>query len=132
MSTVEMRFLPPAGKSEQHIGLDSGHSAIVYLVHPTDGLRGTPLHQRYRKAAVVAGCEIAGMEEDEQPVDSTLDKQAQIIAAIEAIILADQPDDLTGNGRPKIEAIRKHAGFNVSKTEYDAAWVEFEADEGNE
>lgn len=132
MSTVELRFLPPAGKREHHIGLDSGHSAIVYLEHPSDGLRGTPLHQRYRKAAIASGCEIAGMEDDDVPVDTDLDKQAQIIAAIEAIILADQPDDMTTSGRPKIEVIRKHAGFNVSKSEYDAAWIEFEAEEGGE
>ncbi|KTT33821.1 hypothetical protein SB18R_03290 [Pseudomonas oryzihabitans] len=121
-----MRFLPPTGHDQLHIGLTSGHSTIVYRLNPEDGKPGTPIQQRYRKEAIARGCEIEGMEDEEEVSEEPTDHHQLIIQAIEAIIQADQPESFDENGRPLIEVVKKQAGFNITKREYDAAWVDFE------
>jgi len=123
----ELRFLPPDGEDELHIGLTSGHSTFVYRLHPDDGKPGTPIDPRYRKEAIARGCEIVGMEADEEPGSSIPNQHQLIIQAIEAIVQADQPETFDATGRPLIEVVKKQAGFNISKRAYDEAWVEFEA-----
>lgn len=126
-STALLRFLPPLGKDELHIGLTSGHSTFVYRVNPEDDKPGTPIPVRYRKEAISRGCEIVGMEDDDEGGEIQPDRHQLIIAAIEAIIQADQAESFDEAGRPLIKAVKDQVGFNITKREYDAAWVDFEA-----
>ena len=124
-----VRFLPAAGADHEGtvVGLLSGHVCRVYAVSPVDGERGTVIPQRFRKAAIAAGCGIVGLEEAEPEADKQ-DKQSLLVAAIERIIEADDPNSLDGNGRPKLVHLKKEADMGVTKSEADAAWAAFVAD----
>lgn len=125
-----VRFLPAAGADHEGtvVGLLSGHVCRVYEVSPVDGERGTVIPQRFRKAAIAAGCGIVGLEDSEPDTGDKQDKQSLLVAAIERIIEADDPNSLDGNGRPKLANLKKEAGMGVTKSEADAAWAAFVAD----
>lgn len=125
-----VRFLPAEDADHEgtQVALASSHITRVYEVSPEDGERGTWIHQRFRKAAIAAGCSIVGIGDHEEPDAEDNSKEALIIAAIEKIVEADVADTLDGDGRPKLDAVKKTAGFTVKKAELDAAWAKFVAD----
>ncbi len=118
------RFLPPEGKTEFHLATTEGHSCVIYLVSPDDKKPGTVIPERFRKIAVGEGCGIVGL--DFKGVDgSVTDKTSLIIAAIGAVLDRQDDGELEGDGRPKLAAVGKQAGFKVTKTQFDAAWPQY-------
>lgn len=121
----DIRFNPPTGMNSLSIVTLSSHSMCVHRTSPVDGLPGTPVPVRFRKEAIIKGCAPVGVdvEEDDEEGDN---KAALILKAVEAVIERNDAEEVSANGRPKIEAVRKQAGFGVTKVELDAAFDAFE------
>lgn len=129
------RFLPPEGKTEFHLATTDGHSCVIYSISPDDNKPGTVIPERFRKIAVGEGCGIVGL--DFKGVEGGVtDKTSLIIAAIGAVLDRQEEGELEGNGRPKLAAVGKQAGFKVTKTQFDAAWPQYvdslDADDDND
>jgi hypothetical protein len=120
-----LRFNPPSGMNSLSIALLSGHSMCIHRVHPTDQLPGTEIPVRFRKEALAKGCAPVGVDidEDEEQGDT---KSDLILKAVEAVIDRNDSDEVDANGRPKLAAVKKQAGMNVTKVELDAAFDAFE------
>ena len=137
MSTETKRdnvlFLPAEDADHEgtQVALSSSHITRVYEVSPDDGERGTWIHPRFRKSAIAAGCSIVGIGNHEEPEGDDGSKLALIVAAIEKLVEANDPETLDNEGKPKLAAVKKTAGIGVTKTELDAAWAKFVADLDN-
>jgi hypothetical protein len=121
----ELRFNPPAGMNSLSIVTLSGHSMCVHRTNPVDDLPGTAVSVRFRKEAISKGCVPVGVEvdEDEEEGDS---KATLILKAVEAVIDRNDADEVDATGRPKLAAVKKQAGFGVTKAEMDVAFEAFE------
>lgn len=118
------RFLPPENKAEFHLASTDGHSCVIYKISPEDNKPGTIIPDRFRKLAVGEGCGVVGLDFQGEEGGVT-DKTGLIIAAIAAVLDRQQADELEGDGRPKLAAVGKQAGFKVTKTQFDAAWPQY-------
>lgn len=116
------RFLPPSGMSEKHLAGTDGHSCVIYLEDPKDKKKGTIIPDRFRKLAVAEGCGIVGISEDEDGGEGQPTKSELIIKAIAEVMKRQDAEELEGDGRPKVKAVGKQAGFNVTKTQFEAEW----------
>lgn len=127
--TNTLRFLPEPGADHEgtQVALLTGHVTRVYETSPVDGEPGTVIEPRFHKAAIMAGCSVLGMEDPLQQESEDQGRQALIVAAIEAVIEKDEADSLDANGKPKLAAVKAAAGFNLSKSDLDAAWAVFTA-----
>lgn len=121
----ELRFNPPTGMNSLSIVTLSSHSMCVHRTNPVDGLPGTPVPVRFRKEAIIKGCAPVGVEVDEDEEEGD-NKSALILKAVEAVIERNDSDEVDANGRPKLAAVKKEAGFGVTKVELDAAFDAFE------
>ena len=119
------RFLPPKGKSEHHLASTDGHSCVIYLVDPSDEKKGTIVPERFRRLAVADGCGIVGLDDSVEGDSGQLTKTELIIAAIAAVMERQAPEELEGDGRPKVPAVGKQAGFKVTKTQFEDAWPKY-------
>ena len=120
-----LRFNPPAGMNTLSIALLTGHSMCVHRTHPEDQLAGTPIPVRFRKEALAKGCAPVGVDIEEEE-ELTATKSELILKAVEAVIERNDADEVDSNGRPKLAAVKKEAGFNVTKAELDTAFDDFE------
>lgn len=118
------RFLPPENKAEFHLASTDGHSCVIYKISPEDNKPGTVIPDRFRKLAVGEGCGVVGLDFQGEE-GSVANKTDLIIAAIAAVLDRQQADELEGDGRPKLAAVGKQAGFKVTKTQFDAAWPQY-------
>lgn len=121
----DIRLLPPSGLNFLSLVALSGHSVAVHRIHPDDGKDGTPVPVKFRKDAFIQGCTVVGVETEEEEEEGD-DKSALILKAVEAVIERNDADEVDTNGRPKLAAVKKQAGFNVTKVELDAAFDAFE------
>ena len=96
-------------------------------VNPRDGEAGTPTPIKFRKDAFAAGCTVVGVDIEEPGDDAGGEKAALILKALESVIDRNTPDEVDASGRPKLAAVKKEAGFGVTKAELDAAFTTFEA-----
>lgn len=115
------RFLPPEGMSEKHLANTDGHSCVIYAICPNDKKKGTIVPDRFRKLAIGEGCGVVGLSLDSGS-DTAASKTDLIVAAITAVMERQDAAELEGDGRPKLAAIAKQAGFKATKTQFDAAW----------
>ncbi|MBG4448721.1 hypothetical protein I5F71_02815 [Pseudomonas aeruginosa] len=124
-----VRFLPAEDADHEgtQVALSSSHITRVYDVCPEDGKPGTWIHPRFRKAAIAAGCSIVGIGDHDELDGGDNSKQALIVAAIEKLVEANDPETLDAEGRPKLDAVKKTAGIGIKKAELDAAWAVFVA-----
>lgn len=122
----EIRFNPPVGMNSLSIALLTGHSMCVHRTSPIDQLGGTPVPVKFRKEAIQRGCDPVGLdiEEEEEEVETRSDL---ILKALEAVIERNDADEIESTGRPKLAAVKKEAGFGVTKAELDVAFTAFEA-----
>lgn len=123
MSKNEPRFLPPEGKSEHHIARTDGHSIVIHSIFPDDSRPGTPIPLSFRADAIGAGCGIVGIDLASTGPAAKTDKGSLIAAAIAAVMERQDPAELEGDGRPSLDALKKQAGFGVTKAQLEAAWV---------
>lgn len=119
------RFLPPKGKSEHHMAGTDGHSCVIYLIDPNDQKKGTVIPERFRRQAVGDNCGIVGLESEEEPGGNPEELTGLIVAAIAAVMERQSPDELGGDGRAKVAAVTKQAGFKVTKAQFDEAWPKY-------
>lgn len=122
----QLRFNPPQGLDSLSISLLSGHSLCVHRLHPVDGVAGTAVPVRFRKEAIASGCMPVGVEVDEEE-SSSKTKSELIIEAIDAVVTRGDEDDLEVDGTPKLSAVKKQAGFGVTKAEFETAFEAFKA-----
>lgn len=120
-----MKFISPDGKNI-HISLTSGHSAVV-------GKEPVELQPMFHREAIALGCVTPNMSKaarDSNKVEGkpTFDRKAVIRKALEDMIAEGNEEDFTGNGIPKIPAVRARAGFGVEKEEMTAIWEELTAE----
>lgn len=121
----DIRLLPPSGMNFLSLVSLSGHSVAVHRIHPTDQKEGSPVPIKFRKDAFIAGCTVVGVETEED-LDEDDGKSALILKAVETVIERNDADEVDANGRPKLAAVKKQAGFGVTKVELDAAFEAFE------
>lgn len=117
------RFLPPEGRMSIQLANTDGHSFVIDAINPEDGKPGTEVPLRFRKMAIAEGCGIVGIDTgDGQDNTSDTEKTDLIIKAIAAVMERQAPEELNGDGRPTIAALKKQAGFGVNKGQFEAAW----------
>lgn len=121
----DIRLLPPSGMNFLSLVSLSGHSVAVHRIHPTDQKEGSPVPIKFRKEAFIQGCTVVGIETEED-LDEDDGKSALILKAVETVIERNDADEVDANGRPKLAAVKKQAGFGVTKVELDAAFDAFE------
>ncbi|MCH5583116.1 hypothetical protein [Pseudomonas syringae] len=121
----EIRFNPPSGLNSLSIALLSGHSLCVHRQNPVDGKAGTSVPVKFRKEAIILGCSPVGVSVDEEE-DETEGRSALILKALEAVIERNDQDEIEATGRPKLAAVKKQAGFGMTKAEMDTAFDAFE------
>lgn len=121
----DIRLLPPSGMNFLSLVSLSGHSVAVHRIHPTDQKEGSPVPIKFRKEAFIQGCTVVGIETEED-LGGGDDKSALILKAVETVIERNDADEVDANGRPKLAAVKKQAGFGVTKVELDAAFDAFE------
>jgi len=122
----DFRMNPPSGLNNFSLVNLSSHSLCIHRTNPLDGLAGTPVPVKFRKDAFSAGCTVVGVETEEEEEDTSNAKSKLILKALEAVIDRNDSDEVDANGRPKLAAVKKEAGFGVTKTELDAAFDTFE------
>jgi hypothetical protein len=123
--TDKFRMNPPEGLNILSLVHLSGHSLAVHRVHPEDGEEGTPVPIKFRKEAFTAGCSVVGVQTDEDEEEGD-DKSTLILKALEAVIERNDPDEIEATGRPTLSAVKKQAGFGVTKTQLTTAFDAFE------
>lgn len=120
-----MKFVSPDGK-DIHISLTSGHAAIV----SKDPVELPPMFHREAIAlgAVPSNMSKAAREAGKEAGKPTFDRKAVIRKTLEDMIAEGNEEDFTGNGIPKLPAVRTRAGFGVDKEEMTAIWEELTAE----
>ncbi|WP_289535018.1 hypothetical protein [Pseudomonas sp. SO81] len=101
------------------------HSCVVYLVDPQDGKKGTVVPDRFRRLAIADGCGVVGLESADEDGGSQEELTGLIVAAIAAVMERQDPAELGGDGRAKVGAVAKQAGFKVTKVQFDEAWPKY-------
>lgn len=110
-----MKFKAP-GKEPTMIGLTSGHTMVI-------APEGTDVPQRFRRAAIAAGCTPMGVGlEVAEKADVEETRQDLIKNAIEKMLDGGEDGDFTADGRPDLKKLSETAGFKVTREERDAAW----------
>lgn len=125
MTKGTLRFLPPEGAEILHIARTDGHSVVVHAIDPTDGQPGTEVPVRFRKDVIAEGCEVVGIATGDSTKPAAADKDALILKAIAAVMERQAADELEGDGRPKVAALKKEAGFGVTKAQFEAVWPQY-------
>lgn len=122
----DVRFNPPAGVTSYPIVLLSGHSLCVHRTSPVDGKPGTPVPVRFRKEVLSQGCSPVGIDVDHEDEQGDT-KSELIVKAIEAVIERNSEAEVESDGTPKLAAVKKQAGFNITKPEFEAGFESFKA-----
>ncbi|MGV8917832.1 MAG: hypothetical protein ACOH2R_08540 [Pseudomonas sp.] len=120
------RLLPPKGHESIPVFLPSGQSVRVFRADP-DGNEGSIVPPKYRRPALTAGCIEVGTEYEEDEEGQQDGPIAMITRAIDAIVSRDVPEELEGDGRPKLGVVKSEVGFNVTRAQLVEAWTAFEA-----
>ncbi|WP_295487841.1 hypothetical protein [uncultured Pseudomonas sp.] len=123
--SVATNFLPPYGKDSHLIALLTGATCFI----DRNAGQGTHVPAAFRANAFRDGCTQVGDGEQAAPeTEDELDETIRlIVAAIETMVAAGEPDTLHPDGRPVIEALSAKVGFTVSGPQYDKAFDAFEA-----
>lgn len=122
-----MKFFPPEGQTEVHIALLNGHTALV-----TED--GTELEARFRREAIARGCLPEGIGAD-PVIEGELppfDREAKILDAINDMIDGNDAADFNADGSPNLRNLSDRVGFQVSRSERDAAMAKIEAEASGE
>jgi hypothetical protein len=91
---------------------------------------GVPTHvpQALRALAMAKGVEPLGDEPAPAPVDSGASVE-EVVAAIRALMEAGETGAFGTTGEPKLNALKKKVGKNVTDAVRDAAWAQVKTEE---
>jgi hypothetical protein len=130
------RFVSTTGEAVLLATTRGGHTCAVQTLEQSAG-KGTPLHPRFHRIAVLKGCMPVGMhtstvhEETQRP---EADREQLLLKTI-ADMVAEAADDaqkqqalFTGDGRPDARQMTIRLGFPVGAAERDRAWDQYIAD----
>ena len=99
--------------------------------HSIEFLKGVPTHVPYEcreEVMAAGGVPETDVDEDPTPKPDTPageDREAIILAAIEAIVLRNNPKEFTAGGAPHIKTLERELGFDVDVHERDDLWDKF-------
>lgn len=111
-----MRMRAPEDKEMVRVANTAGHTFIV-------GKQWTEVPERFRRALVAEGAVIEGMEgEDPKPGGVPVSQEDMVLNTVRDMVDEGKAEDFGNDGKPKVEAISKRAGFNVSRHQRDKAW----------
>lgn len=99
--------------------------------HSIEFKKGVPTHVPYecREEVMAVGAVPEGEIDEaltpkpETPVGE--DREAIVMAAIEAIVLRNNPKEFTAGGAPHIKTLERELGFDIDVHERDALWDKF-------
>jgi hypothetical protein len=96
----------------------AGHTFIV-------GKEWTEVPERFRRQIVAEGGVIEGMEHASAPDPGVhaINQDEITLAVIRDMVDEGKADEFGNDGKPKLEAISKRAGFNVTRHMRDKAWM---------
>jgi hypothetical protein len=125
-AVTEVPFYSTTGEPV-HLGLTSGHTAIVDTMEATGGL-GTPLHPRFHREAVTRNCLPVGASDFKLPAENALPtREATIIGKLHEMVDGSDEDDFTAAGLPNLNNLTRRCGFKVAKDEMEKAWAKVKA-----
>jgi hypothetical protein len=111
-----MRMRSPDGKQFVRVADTAGHTFIV-------GKEWTEVPERFRRGLVAEGAVIEGMEgEQPDPGKSLVSQDEIVLQTISTMVDEGKADEFGNDGKPKIDAISKRAGFSVTRHMRDKAW----------
>lgn len=110
-----MKFRSPTEHPVQ-LALTTGHTCVI-------GVEMTEVDKKFHRMAIMQGCLPEGVEPEQIATENAPSKDDMILAAVRQIAQAGDHEDALGDGRPKVEAVSKLAGFTVSAADRDAAWA---------
>lgn len=116
-----IKFRSPTEKPV-HLSLTSGHTMVV-------GPEPTDVPDRFKRAAIDAGCLLPG-EEPEAPPERT--RHQVIVDAIQAMVDAGSEENFNADGTPDLSRLKKKLGWAVTREERDAAWRVVKGDDGDD
>lgn len=127
-----MRFRSPNPEKPIHVALTSGHTLVI----PHEGCEVSEI---FRREAIALGAELMDSSGDviaaaaQAPAvnaQSIADNRKELIKnALRTMLNGANEDDFTDKGLPNLKRLQAVAGFNVPRTEADAAWAEVQAEE---
>lgn len=132
----DVRFVSRSG-GPTLVALLSGHTISISHEQP-----GTPLPERFHKAAMARGCVPAAVaaQLDEASTESTelpenrVNKQEVLINAISQMVqeasesTEKQKALFTNDGKPSATVLASRVGMQVTSGERDSAWEQFTKD----
>lgn len=131
-----MKFRSP-GEEPLHIALTSGHTLVITP-------EGVEVPETFRREAISRGAEPLGSDganlapvhqsnaggDDDDDAKSTEEKRLELIkVALRTMLSGADEEDFTAAGLPNLKRLQFLAGFNVPRTEADAAWAQVQAEE---
>jgi len=86
----------------------------------------------YAEVIAAGGVPETELEEDDLPTsgptpEELAEREAEMFAAFEAIVLRGSRDDFTAGGMPHNSVLARELGWSTQAKERDAAWVKFQA-----
>lgn len=111
-----MKFRAPEEIGEIRVADTAGHTFVL-------GREWTDVPERWRRAVVADGAEIEGMATNTpKPGVNYVDQDKLVLDAVTAMAKEGNPDEFGNDGKPKLDAVSKRAGFNVVRAARDKAW----------
>jgi hypothetical protein len=109
-----------------------GHTIVFKKDEPTWVPREIEAEAMAIGAVPVDG-EVHVTEVDENPAknagpDDVIERKEKIKTAIKQIVSANQRNDFSASGSPKVPALNRVLGFEVDAHERDVIWTEFKAE----
>lgn len=101
-----------------HVALTTGHTAVIT---PDGG----PLDPMFHKEAAARGA-VAFDGPASTPLTGA-DRKAAITAALQQMVVDNDPEDFTGEGKPALARLKAKVGFHVSREEADTLFAELPA-----
>lgn len=113
-----MKFRAP-GDEPISVNLTSSHTFVV----PPEGIE---VPQMFHREAIAKGCILVASAPEAlaAPPKPQFDRALVIGEAMDAMIVAKNPEDFNANGKPDLRRLCAKVGFQVTREEADAVWAE--------
>ena len=116
-----MKFFSPTSNAIS-VGLTSGHMAVVTA-------QGTELDDMFHREAISLGCVPDSESGRAKPeAGKPFNRAAVISEALEAMMDGSDEGDFKADGTPNLRVLTAKCGFQVSREESDAIWLEVSTD----